>query len=513
MKRALLATTILVWAGAAHAQSAPSSLSPGHGSVTDCHGHVWTINGDAAILEDSIPVQGGGDTEALLIQGCTVYGKDNGAYGGGWFTMNSTSPTSVDGWTKSAAPDGSTISTSQPATGVGPAAAAIRAPTSAPVVCGSSVASGSFKVVNGRIIGPDGKDFIARGINAGPQNMETLIASLDAVFPGTNFIRMATQAAWTQYDYTAFVSAMTAKGRVVEIEDHPYPSPRPYTGAQLAAEVAWYAKLANQFKGNPYVWFGTMNEPGGDMSYQDGGPLISAQHLATYNAIRSTGSNAILMMDPFGGGNPGSLGTSGGLTPGAYSGMNDVVWDLHYYNWASGMSNDQNAIAAMLDTMIGQAQQIKSADGIIPVIIGEYGDSSAGNSVDPGGAETVAAVISAGNQGKHGSAAWTWGGSGGADQLTQGLAPTEPYGQMVQLFINTDVTPCTATQTAANAQRSLTQITAQATAEPLPAATTTPASTTPPPSVDATNQAQINTADAAISRANAIISAAKSARP
>ncbi len=61
-----------------------------------------------------------------------------------------------------------------------------------------------------------------------------------------------------------------------------------FTGDQLAAESNWYAGMAAAFIGNPYVWFGTINEPGnGD----------SDQELATYNAIRGTGNNNPIMLE------------------------------------------------------------------------------------------------------------------------------------------------------------------------------------------------------------------------
>ena len=50
------------------------------------------------------------------------------------------------------------------------------------------------------------------------------------------------------------------------------------------------------------------------MSFVTAGTAISAQHLTACNAIRSAGKNTALMIDLFGGGNPGSLGTDGGLT-------------------------------------------------------------------------------------------------------------------------------------------------------------------------------------------------------
>ena len=61
------------------------------------------------------------------------------------------------------------------------------------------------------------------------------------------------------------------------------------------------------------------------MSFVTAGTAIAAQHLTAYNAIRSAGKNTVLMMDLFGGGNPGSLGTNGGLTLRTHALMTSVT--------------------------------------------------------------------------------------------------------------------------------------------------------------------------------------------
>lgn len=74
--------------------------------------------------------------------------------------------------------------------------------------------------------------------------------------------------------------------------------------------------------------------------------------------------------------------------------------------------------------MVG-AQSVTSSDGKVPVILGEYGDSTAGEVVDPNGDEVVDAVHASG----YGFIAWTWK-AGAADLLVSGGRLT-PYGQKV----------------------------------------------------------------------------------
>ncbi len=226
----------------------------------------------------------------------------------------------------------------------------------------------------------------------------------------------------------AYINSLTARGIVVEVEDHAYPSPPPYTGQQLADESAWYAKIAGDMKTNPYVWFGTMNEPHTD--YGAAEAAISAQEQATYQAIRGAGNNAPIMMELLGGGNPGTIGAGAGMTASTYANMTNIVWDLHYYGWAAGNNPGQT-----LQTLIGQAQTIQSRDGIVPVIVGEFGNSTTGNGIDGNGQAVVQAVVDAGRNGI-GSAAWKWGtgGGGGGDGLQNGDGSLSAFGNTVAQF-------------------------------------------------------------------------------
>ena len=129
------------------------------------------------------------------------------------------------------------------------------------------------------------------------------------------------------------------------------------------------------------------------MSFVTAWTAISAQHLTVCNAIRSAGKNTALMIDLFGGGNPGSLGTNGGLTV-----RNLCLCDQRHLtpcfpDWFARYSAGRLALKNTLATAVSQAELSGSADRIIPALFSESGNSPNGSSVDPGGVETVAAVI------------------------------------------------------------------------------------------------------------------------
>ena len=206
---------------------------------------------------------------------------------------------------------------------------------------------------------------------------------------------------------------MTSAGIVVEIEDHLGIRIQVFLGInwRLGIETGT-AGMAAAFIGNPYVWFGTINEPGnGD----------SDQELATYNAIRGTGNNNPIMLEVM----------ASGYNPADYANMNNVIWDIHYYNWLSGYASDEPTNAATLANLVASTQAV--AD--FPILIGEYGDSTDGSNIDPGGAATVDAVNTSG----YGSAAWLWyfpGLTGNpGDELTDGNGNLSAYGQQVAGYI------------------------------------------------------------------------------
>lgn len=483
MRSLLLASTMLALsAGVAAAQT----ITPGSGSLTDASGHAWLITSNGSIQENGQWTPGGGGTAALTIVGGTVYGED--ATGKGWFALSGGSQY----WMPANEPAGVTPAPAIQSAAITPAAIApaTTTPAAAPVtVCAATpggAASGGFTTSNGQIIAPDGSVYIAKGINLYDHAIGSASGVL-AAFPGINFIRLAAFSYSDTSSYFAgFISQMSAAHVVVEIEHHigaggGVPA---LTGSDLSAENAWFQELASAFKSNPYVWFGTINEPA------SGGGL-AAEQTSNYQAIRGTGNNTIIMLSE-----PIEASTAG---------MTNVVIDQHFYGWTSGYSTDQATVTANLMQTIKQDRQ---ATGGIPLIIGETGPATDGQTNDPNGSQVLAADMSSG----FGAAFWNWDSQAPADNLTRNGQMTS-YGQSVAgwiaLVANAPASIWAAgcggaPSTAAATPASVTVAQISPAATPRSAAATPAASTaTGTPALDATAVAQHAAAQAAITAADA----------
>jgi hypothetical protein len=287
-----------------------------------------------------------------------------------------------------------------------------------------------YNAANGTIVGPNGQQFIAKGIGLEDDQIGSNTASqILSDFPGINMVRLGirdwqgTLSSSTQ----SFVNQLTSQGVVVEIEDHHTDgsnSNNVLTGSSLTDEANAYASLAQQYAGNSNVWFGTMNEPDSPTS-----GAVSAQEEAIYNAIRGAGNNNPVMLE-LGGGADTHV-----LVPSDYANMNNVIWDAHIYGWESQYSTDQSAVTNALNNEVSGAQNITSAEGTIPVILGEWGTATDGHNLDPNWQQVINAVTGSGL----GSLAWNFGTNdpGDPNDLTtsNGTALTN-YGQQVAAFIS-----------------------------------------------------------------------------
>ena len=328
----------------------------------------------------------------------------------------------------------------------------------------ASTTKGLFKVSEGKIIAPDGSEFIARGINIynstfypndSPNKGAEAVNKIVALFPKINMIRFAYQdddsnnlfwssTALTDTLLSSFIESATARRIVVLVEDHSTIGNFTWTQRQINT----YKTLATRYKDNPYVWFGTENEP--DSTNREG---IVQNMRATYDAIRSTGNNNIVCILSRGGGYTEDILTyanyiQGGAVPnypnsGPGAGaanvtpMRNVIWDMHFYMWANpeaSVAEVENTLWNGIDTQWGPFAGInvyhngpKSADGIIPVIVGEWGLDWAGNNVLTVILKTGSAPYPVGNL------AWNWS-AGNPDILVSDGART-PYGDMVNSFI------------------------------------------------------------------------------
>ena len=191
---------------------------------------------------------------------------------------------------------------------------------------------------------------------------------------------------------------------------------------------------------------------------------------------------------------------------------------MNHAGYQTNYSTDPGTIAAEIVAMVAASQTIQSADGVVPAVIGEYGPEGSN------GMQTVTGVINAGASGTTGSAAWVWdtqgtvGGPSGDPTgtihggLLSGGAVTT-YGQMVQLFVNTNVVPPSNCQLTAQALQNINTDTAQLAANP-PTSSTPDAATTAPATaaaVDPTVAGLNQQADAAVAQGNAIAAAAQAA--
>jgi hypothetical protein len=412
MRSLWLASTMLaLGTGIAAAQTA---INPGGGSLTDAGGNVWLITEDGSIQENGQWTPGGGGTAALTIMNGTVYGLD--ASGKGWFTLSGNGQY----WSGSAAPTGVMVPSAQATAPAGQSApgntaSATAAATTLPVTTCAATAGGAassgFTTSNGNILAPDGSVFIAKGIDV-MEGDQPSVSTLKADFPGINFVRFAVYDEAGASTLFPWVTSLTSAGIVVEIEHHigaggGVPA---LTGSALTAENNWFQGLATAFKSNPHVWFGTINEPA------SGGGL-GAEQSSNYQTIRGTGNNTIIMI-------------SAPVEATNASSMTGVVDDHHYYGWNSGYSTNQTTVTNDLMQMISTDQQQMTATGKIPVIIGEYGNSTNGTSIDANWQQVLTAVQSSG----YGSAAWAWL-SGGGDALLSGGNSLSSYGQEVAGYI------------------------------------------------------------------------------
>jgi len=297
--------------------------------------------------------------------------------------------------------------------------------------------TGRFQVKNGQMLDPAGNVFTARGAAISPSQMGDAKRFL-ADFPGLNFARLTVYDYQSPDTYAAFINTMTSHGIVVELEDHTSSDGlnqgggrgSAYAGQLLTNELDWYSSAARAYASNPYVWFGTDNEP----------PIagLSAWEQQTYNAIRDAGNHNPIMMELPGGGYPdGQSLAAYGMDPSVYTSMSNVLVDVHLYGWSSNFIPDQQAVSVALGDLVRGGQSMTTADGPVPVIIGEYGVSTDGQTVDANASQVL--QVAQNNNQTIGAVAFTW--SGGADSLTDGQGNLTSYGQEVAQWIASGAQP------------------------------------------------------------------------
>jgi hypothetical protein len=285
-------------------------------------------------------------------------------------------------------------------------------------------AGGIYSVANGQITDPAGNPFRPVGINVSAWVVDqNAMTSVYEVFPKLNFIRYTWTPGEPRSRLDKLVNGNAAKGIVTLIQHHTIA--QVLSGTALTSEVNAYKALATTYKTNPLVWFGTMNEPDGNYT------AIVDQMVAIYNGVRSTGNMNPVVINPRG----GSFTDAEKQQANKFAGMINVIWDVHFYGWLSQKSTNQSTVDASLDNMIADMQTVKTADGVAPVLIGEYGPSTSGSGVDVNARQVLAGVHRTGKT--YGVVAWHW--SAGDNRLSYEPCITclTDFGKQVQAFIAT----------------------------------------------------------------------------
>ena len=256
----------------------------------------------------------------------------------------------------------------------------------------------NFTVDGVRLLDPDGKPFLVKGVNAnGPgwvwQRDTLQDADLITDVWKFNTVRLCMALGWTwvgdvNRDLDALVDAFTKKGVVVMLEVHDftgrYPNNKHYgegfEGTKkgdkefkeyctLSEFADWWADTAKKYKDNPYVWFNIMNEPGSVPSEQTHKSIKEwlETHDRIIGAIRATGAENIVVCDEHVWGQgcgyfrqptDSAIIVNGAALSTKYD---NIVHSLHmYHSWKNGWERLRGYIA-------------DARDQGLCVIIGEFG--------------------------------------------------------------------------------------------------------------------------------------------
>lgn len=285
---------------------------------------------------------------------------------------------------------------------------------------GMATNNGKFETYNGKIYDPNGREFVAKGVNLNGPGFGwpgDPVSYVDEVEKwGFNAIRLNVQEIEpSPYKYAengtidSIVQAYTQAGIVVIIEPHENTGGW-FEGQELNELVNWHSNLAERYKDNPYVWLNVSNEPGGVNSPANKDKYLN-QNTQVIQAIRAKGFENPIMVDGWYWGqdsgswnnNPVSdtssaiLGVSDSLLAldrTANKGNDQLVFSLHTYDqWSYG--------DAKLANFVDRVQAKK-----LPFVIGEYGTQGNGD-INDATTKSVLAVAPSRNVGRF---AWSWWG-------------------------------------------------------------------------------------------------------
>ncbi len=320
-----------------------------------------------------------------------------------------------------------------------PAAAAPGAPATpgaaaragaAPAQAAPAAATGRFRVVGTKILDPDGREFVAKGVNINgpdwvwPDDMVDPV-HLDRIVDCWRFNLVRVPAVlfpdesgttWDDNnDIERLVEAYTSRGVVVMIDAHDRIGGF-YEGAGLTRLTTWYRQLATRFKDNPRVWFDIQNEPGRAALEPD---RWLAVHRAVVRVIRDeVGAPNLLVAEGSAWGQ--DAGTWGeGPVPTSRSAIlslasrlqefggkryDDIAFSIHVYDqWVAGPAKLRDYVRRV------------HAQGLA-LVVGEYGVQNAGQDTTRATRSMYEVVRPAGV----GRIVWAWWGGDRNDLTTSG---------------------------------------------------------------------------------------------
>ncbi|NJL38354.1 MAG: glycoside hydrolase family 5 protein [Leptolyngbyaceae cyanobacterium SM1_4_3] len=293
-----------------------------------------------------------------------------------------------------------------------------------------SDSSNDFRVVGTKIYDPNGREFIAKGVNINgpgygwPGKTPEQVDNIKRW--GFNSIRLNVRQLGLDNKQTyaengtidAIVEKFTSQRIVVMIEPHERTG-KWFSSDELNKLVNWHKGLASKYKDNPYVWLNVSNEPGGsDSGSSSAVSKYVQQNTSVIKAIRSTGFDNPIVVDGWSWGqdtgswnsNPVSESKSAILSLGqkllAADPNKNTVFSLHTYDqWKT---NTQ----AKMNDFINRVH----AKGLA-LIVGEYG---AENGSSGRFKETVSGVLPVVQKREVGRFAWAWQGGDAFDLTTNG---------------------------------------------------------------------------------------------
>jgi hypothetical protein len=285
-----------------------------------------------------------------------------------------------------------------------------------------------FEVVGNKIYDPNGREFIAKGVNINgpgygwPGDTPNQVDNIKKW--GFNAIRLNVRELGFEQKSTyaqngtvdQIVRNFTSQGIVVMIDAHENIGDW-FTPNELDKLIDWGKNLGSKYKDNPYVWINLSNEPGAlDSGSQSAINNYMNQYTKATKAIRSTGfDNPIVIDGWFWGqdkgvwnGNPVRESNSAILSLGPKlleaDPMKNTLFSVHTYDqW-------RNNSKATFDNYVDRIH-----DKGLALVVGEYGTRTNGDLKD-----MVSGVLASAQENEVGRFAWAWWGGDAFDLTTTG---------------------------------------------------------------------------------------------